>query len=687
MVDLTATTDEHAKNDNKGAKETTMLRLTRKLYTHESVEAAYKREDKPVNWKEILKGCSCSKICSFLLKFVPIITEVQKPYIKDCVVNDLIAGLSVAFMHLPQALGFGVLASLQPVNGLYTTFFPLICYIIFGTSPHISFGTTAIVSMMTSSVVEREEAVYWNTLNISSNMSINDPAIQDQLMAYKVQVSMTLCFVVGVILTVVGILRLGFVSTYLSESFIGGFTFACAIYIATSQLSKALNISVGIVSGPGRLLRYYIILFSKIHEGNWADFLIAVFTGFIILAVNIGVNQRFRDRMKIPVPIDLIVVVLATLISKLGSFEYNLGVDIVGDVKSGVPAPQLPDLSGYMFTRVVADSFLIAVVIFTATISMAKLCAQIHGNTIDDNQEAFAYGVTNIVASLFMCFPASQAHPRTMMLSTLKVKSTLSGVSSALLVLILLLGAGPLFAHLPIAVLAAMIIVAMKDLFALIRVLPYYWRVSKSDFLIWVLTACVSLATDLEIGIYFGVSFSILTVMFHSCPQWAKGYLLARAKDEDLYLDKSSRVGLEDVHGVKIFTFDSKLYFATAEIFRKDLYEQVYTPVKLEIVEPEKGQELAILPPIQGETIHHIIIDCSHITYIDITGINILRQLVVDYRHMGTEIFLTKVPPFTVTALANSNFFDVLPMDSIFFDVNDAVQHARVYTQPQPATP
>ncbi|ESO90801.1 hypothetical protein LOTGIDRAFT_122677, partial [Lottia gigantea] len=607
---------------------------------------------------------------------IPIVSEVRKPYIRDCIVNDLIAGLSVAFMHLPQALGFGVLASLKPVNGLYTTVFPLICYVIFGTSPHISFGTTAIASMMTSSVVEREEAIFIKTLNISANVTIDDPQIQDQLLEYKVSVSVVLCLLVGIILTAVGLLRLGFISTYLSESFIGGFTFACAIYIATSQLSKALNITVGVVSGPGRLWRYYWILFSRIAETNWADAVIAIFTGVTILGVNIGINQRYREKLKIPIPIDLIVVVLSTIISKLGHFELNLGVDVVGEVKSGLPAPQAPDLSSGMFSRVFADSILIAVVIFTATISLAKLCAQIHNNSIDDNQEVFAYGVTNIIASFFMCFPASQAHPRTMMLSSLKVRTTLHGLSSALLILIVLLGAGTLFYHLPIPVLAAMIIVAMKDLFRLITVLPFYWRVSKADFLIWITTALVCLATDLEIGIYFGIAFSIATVIFHSCPQLADGHLLARAKDEDLYLDKHTRGGLEEIPGVKIFSFNSKLYFATAEIFKKKLYENVFEPLQPEINIGCDGSDDIIVPPISGERIHHIVIDCSSITYIDITGINVLRQIVTDYRHCGTEIFLVRVPAFTVSALANSNFFDVLPMDSLFFDVSDAVHGA-----------
>ncbi|XP_041366824.1 sulfate anion transporter 1-like [Gigantopelta aegis] len=144
-----------------------------------------------------------------------------------------------------------------------------------------------------------------------------------------------------------------------------------------------------------------------------------------------------------PVPIDLILVIIATIISHFAEFERRFGIHVVGDIPSGMPVPRVPNLS--VLGRIGQDSFIIAILAFAMTISMAKLCAALHDYEIDSNQELVAYGATNLLASFFQCFPMCVAPPRTMILSSLGARSTLNAIPAAIFILVVLLVAGHLF--------------------------------------------------------------------------------------------------------------------------------------------------------------------------------------------------------------------------------------------------
>ncbi|KAK6190522.1 hypothetical protein SNE40_002373 [Patella caerulea] len=666
------------------------VQIKRRLYNQRDLDRVYRKDEPEIGIKDKIKGsCSCSpkSICHHFLNYFPII-GVLRHYKLTKILVDVLAGLSAGFMHLPQGLGFGLLASLQPVYGLYSTFYPILLYVIFGTSPHVSFGTNAVLAVLTASIVEREAGALAAT-GATGNSSIVNILTEQDILEYKVGVAMAVTFLAGIILLAMGLMRLGFLTSYLSVSFIGGFTTASAIHIATSQVSKMLNIKVLPHAGAGKLVKTYIEIFTNITQTNIADLVISVICVIILLLVKICINQRFKAKLKFPVPIDLLIVIVGTIISHFADLNGRFGVAVVGSIPTGMPVPRLPNFD--VLPRVGMDSFVIAILAFALTIAMAKLMARLNEYEVDDNQELVAYGMCNFVSSFFLCFPSCVAPPRTMILHTLGTKSTLNGITSAVFILIVLLAAGPLFVSLPVAVLAAMIVVAMKELLLQVTHLPEIWRVSKPDFVIWLMTLLVSVFVDLDIGIVVGIGISILTVIIQN--QLSSGYLVGSPAGERMYLDKRFRNTINDVPGVKIFAFDAQLFFANAERFKKQLYENVFHPAthraekemfvdSVTISEPDSKNANGLespneaAPVDQGQIIHFLIIDCSRISYIDIAGINILKQIVVEFGHVSVDILLARVPKYTLETLERSDFFVNYKRDFIFYDIVDAVEFA-----------
>lgn len=687
------------------------LTISRSTYTSQSFEEKYPfpKSEKKSFKRRCLEACTCSKrkLWKISSTYVPVMKFARHYMLKNYLLGDILSGLTVSFMHLPQAMGFGILASLQAVNGLYSTFFPVVVYMIFGTSPYISFGTNAVMALMTQAVVDREAERYQKSFggitdvvnigNVTSSTLSPGPSDND-LLDFKIRASMMCCFWTGVFLVAFGLFRLGFLTSYLSVSFVGGFTTAAAVHIGTSQIPKMFGIKVKSFSGPGKLILTYIDLFSKIAQTKPAEIIITAVCILTLLLVKICINERFREKMKMPVPIDLIVVVLGTIISHFANFGSLFGVAIVGPIPSGLPAPALPPLENSK--NYVMDGFVMAVLSLSMSISMAKLMARKHSMDTDDNQELLSYGLCNLVSSFFSSFPSATAPPRTMILSNLGAKTTLNGVTTAIFMLLSLYLIGPLFKSLPLSVLAAMIVVSMKELLLQYKTLPQIWRINKYDFGIWVITNSVGVLVNLDYGIIAGIGVSILSIVVQS--QLTKGYLVKVADTEHVLIPMSQTGVSKSSLDIKIFRMSSSLFFATADSFKSQIYTQVLRPQRYhkeiakrsnslqdDLVETEEDRTSDIREAKNGKDIHanalhmvgaepykpqYVIIDCTLMTYIDMGGFNVLQQVVKEYKEIGIQVFLAGLAKGPLKVLDVAGFFEKFPKDHAFIDVLDALE-------------
>ncbi|XP_071120028.1 sulfate transporter-like [Mytilus edulis] len=671
-----------------------VLLLTRSVKTQSELYEYYGRP--PHSSKSLSENikdkCTFPKLNSYLLALFPVINVLRTYKFRVYIFDDVISGLSVACLHVPQGLALGILASLSPAYGLYTSIFPVLLYVLFGTSHHVSLGTNAVIAILTAEMVELQLDQYGLTgIKSALNGSTNDhlttisPDIAISGLEYKASVAAGSSFIVGLLLFIMGLCRMGFITSYLSSSFIAAFTTTGAIHIISSQIPNALGITVQPVNKPGKLIYVYIEIFKAFPHIHVATFLVSIICLLILVLVKDVINERYKNKMKMPIPIDLILVVLSTFISSYTQLHENFGIGVVGKIPAGLPTPKLPRVS----VDIIGQSAVIGIIVFVLTISMARLCEVKHGYSVDDNQELVAYGISNLGSSFFSCFPACVAPPRTIVLSTMGAKTTLSGMVSAVFVLLVILFIGEYVESLPKAVLASIIIAAIKNLLYQFKDLPMLWRVNRYDFVIFVGTVLCGVLIDFPYALYVGVLLCFLTVVVQS--QKSSSYTIRKLEQEGRLLDQKTHDIPLCNPKIAIFRMESSLYFATADKFVKKLYKATFNPkayrkqpdlnVEINVDQSENSgssDERVSLSKANHENeipvvpITHIIIDCSSMNYIDMNGMKALIQIHSEFIPVGVTVMLGNCTNFMKTFIEKSDLSQEIDMNNVYADILDA---------------
>lgn len=689
------------------------IEARRDLFTQLDVDDKYLQdtEKRPISQRIRAKlRCTRSKLYRSLVYVFPIVAVLKNYELKNFALSDLVSGVSAACLHFPQGLAYGILCSLTPAQGLYTSFFPVLFYMIFGATQHMSIGTNAVIALIAADMLDMQTKgaiITTNTTVVDANGTTThtpNAFTEAEFMAYKVSIVACSTFIVGCILTLMGILRLGFLTTYQSTSFIGGFTTAAAFHIFTSQIAKALGVNIPPASGKGKIIVIYTEIFQVIGQTNVASLVTALITMLVIIIVKDCINDRFKDKMKIPIPIDLIVVVLGALIPKFSKVHETFNIQIVGEFEDGMPPPTLPSFSH--FGSILPLSLEMALLVYFLNIAMANLCADKHEYEVDDNQEAIAYGLTNICSAFFQCFPASNAPPRTMILSNMGARTTLNGIPTCLVILLVILVLGQFFTALPVPVLAAMIIVAVKPLLFQVKDLPNIFRVNVYDFVIWVVACLSGIFLDLPFGLYLGFAAAFFIVVFQN--QMSGTTLVEMAKFDHMFLPKSSYKDLMKLRSLRIFRMESSMYFATAEKFKRDLYKKAVNPLllpgehtqqrpnvsfyiardaDLEMNSYDHEDEIEERIHLQMNTnkphkppadeVKVIILDFRYATYIDIQGINVLSVIFEEYRRVNITVFVANLSEQVWQTLCKSSFFEVVSQERFFFELEDALEASK----------
>ena len=541
-------------------------------------------DDKKSIAETIRSRCNCSKqkMFKFMSAYLPVIRVLRYYNVKDFLVTDLLAGVTIGILHIPQALAFGLLTSVKVENGLYTSIWPVLLYVIFGTSAHVSMGTSAVICIVTAAVVDRQaDGFKLANPGLIANMTGNGTEANwediAEFMDYKESTAMGIAFFTGAILIVMGLLKLGFITAYLSDSFFSAFTSGAGVHIATSQIPAVLGLKIPRYSGVFKIIKTYSALFGVISNINIAAFITALIAGILILFVKDYLNEKLKGKIPIPIPIELIIVILATLVSYFVGMADNFGVDIVDTIPNTIPPPVVPSFDGV--GTYIVDCFVLAILIFANTIAMAKICAKRHNYEVDDSQELLAYGMCNFASSFLRCFPSAVAPPRSMVASSMNTKSTISGVFSAALLILLVLVMSTLFEPLPKCALAAIIVVSLKGLFMQLADCVKFWKVNKIDFVIWFSTLVSVVFLDIDFGLGIGVIVSLVTVVFQA--QFARGYRVGKTLKDTTLVEHKRYADSIEISGVRIFRFHSNLFFANAEIFRTALYRSTVNPRKI----------------------------------------------------------------------------------------------------------
>uniref|UniRef100_A0A8C6Z1A1 Solute carrier family 26 member 6 n=1 Tax=Nothoprocta perdicaria TaxID=30464 RepID=A0A8C6Z1A1_NOTPE len=496
--------------------------------------------------------CSASTAKSLLFRFLPFLRWLPRYPVKDWLLGDIVSGFSVGIMHLPQGLAYALLAGLPPVTGLYSSFYPVFLYFFFGTSRHNSVGPFAIISVMIGSVTDSlvPSDNFLEPVNGTNETAVNEA----RLNAARVELVATLTVLVGVFQVALGLLQFGFVVTYLSDPLVRGYTTAASVHVLISQLKYVFGISLSEHSGP----------LSLVMVSGGTRTIIAMVAIFIVKEL----NHKFSAKLPMPIPIELITIIISTGISYGVNLNSKFGISVVGDIPSGLKPPVAPNIK--YFGQVVGNAFAIAVVGYAICISLGKIFALRHGYKVDSNQELIALGFSNFLGGFFQCFAISCSMSRSLVQESTGGNSQVAGVIASLVILVTILKIGELFRDLPKAILAAIIIVNLKGMFKQFSDFRTLW---KSNRLVWIVTFVATLLLNLDLGLGVSVAFTLLTVIFQT--QLPRYSVLGHVADTDVYRDVAECKEARQLPGVRIFRSSSTIYFANAELYMEALKRKV----------------------------------------------------------------------------------------------------------------
>ena len=550
-------------------------------------------------------------------KYIPAVDWIGK-YNRANLKDDLIAGLTVGVMLIPQGMAYAMIAGLPPIYGLYASTIPLILYAFLGTSRQLAVGPVAMVSLLTATGIG---------------------ALAGGGTELYITLAITLALMVGVIQLLLGVFRLGFLVNFLSHPVISGFTSAAALIIGFSQLKHLLGVDI-----PRSHHVHEIIInaFEQFASFNWITILI----GVLGIGLIIGLKKWKKS-----FPGSLIAVVFGIL--AVWVFGLNeIGVKIVGEVPKGLPSISVPSLEMSNWQSLFPIALTIALVGFMESIAVAKAIQSKHRNyKVVPNQELIALGVANIGGSFFQSYPTTGGFSRTAVNDQAGAKSGLASVFSALLVVLTLLFLTPLFYFLPNAILASVIMVAVFGLIDF-KEARHLWKSDRVDFWMLIATFLATISLGIEQGILVGVVLSLAMVIFRSTrPHVA---ILGRVPGTIFYRNVERFKEVEERKDLLIMRFDAQLYFANINHFKDKMEEEI----------SRKGKDLKA-----------IIVNAESINNVDSSAVHAIDELVRQTGEMGVELFFTGVKGPVRDALQRGQLIEKIGLDNFFMCVQDAVDH------------
>nr|XP_044610229.1 solute carrier family 26 member 6 isoform X1 [Equus asinus] len=513
-------------------------------------------------WRTWLQ-CSHARARALLLQYLPVLAWLPRYPVRDWLLGDLLSGLSVAIMQLPQGLAYALLAGLPPVFGLYSSFYPVFIYFLFGTSRHISVGTFAVMSVMVGSVTESlaPDEDFLQDLNSTVNETARDAA--------RVQLASALSVLVGLFQVGLGLVHFGFVVTYLSEPLVRGYTTAASVQVFISQLKYVFGLQLSSRSGPLSIIYTLLEVCWKLPQSVVGTMVTALVAGVVLVVMKL-LNDKLQRHLPLPIPRELLTLIGATGISYGVGLKHRFGVDVVGDIPAGLIPPVAPN--SQLFAKLVGNAFAIAVVGFAIAISLGKIFALRHGYRVDSNQELVALGLSNLIGGVFQCFPVSCSMSRSLVQESTGGNTQVAGAVSSLFILIIIVKLGELFQDLPKAVLAAAIIVNLKGMLMQFTDICSLWKANRMDLLIWLVTFVATILLNLDLGLAAAVAFSLLLVVFRTqLPHYS---ILGQVPDTDIYRDVAEYSEAREVPGVKVFRSSATVYFANAELYSDTLKQK-----------------------------------------------------------------------------------------------------------------
>ena len=562
--------------------------------------------------------------------FVPAL-KWMRTYDKGNLKYDVLAGLTVGVMIVPQGMAYALIAGLEPVYGLYASLVPVFMYSLFGTSRQIAIGPVALVSLLTHSALHKYDA--------------DTPELYARY-------AFTLSFMVGIFQIVLGVLRLGFIVNLLSHAVISGFTSAAAVLIGLSQLRYMLGFKI---PSTETLIDTVDGLVHGIGKFHWQTFVMSMaWFGTLLTFKHLARKHKRLAFLKAIGPITVCVV--ATVVMFLGKFHED-GIWIVGYVPEGLPKVGSDFVWGSV-NDMLPKALIISFVGFVESISIGKALANKNRYELDTNMELFGVGIANFVGSFCQSYSVTGSFSRSAVNNDTGAKTGLAGMVTALVVLLTLVVLTPLIEFLPKNALAAVVMNSVTGLIDIPEFL-FLLRTHRRDLICWSCSFLGTLLLGVEIGILIAVAVSLVFVIYATArPHTA---LLGLLPGTYVYRSVLQYPEATVEPGIPIIRIDAPLYFANVSFVKEKIkeYEQL----------TQKDSD--------GQPIRFVILDMGPVLSVDSTGIHALKQMLVDYDDRGVKLCISNPNADVVGTLDRAGVIDTIGREWMFFRVHEAVAACR----------
>ncbi len=551
-------------------------------------------------------------------------------YQRQDLVGDLLAGLIVTIMLVPQAMAYALLAGLPPEVGLYASIVPLIIYGLLGTSRTLAVGPVAIVSLLVATGVA---------------------PLAEQGSALYLQLALTLAVLVGLIQFLMGVVKLGFLVNFLSHPVLAGFTSAAAIVIGFSQLKHLLGISM---PRSENFIEQVLAAVEHAPETNGITMAIGLASIAILFYFKNGLGRLLRraglaDSLVVPLTKTgpLVVVLLGTLAVVLLGLDKTAGVKIVGDVPAGLPPLSLPSFSPGIWLALLPVALTISFVGFMESISVAKSLASKRRQKVEANQELIALGVANLGATFTGGYPVTGGFSRSVVNFAAGANTGLASIITALLILLTVIFLTPLFFFLPQTVLAAIILVAVAGLID-VKTFKHVWKYNKADAVSLLVTFGAVLVVGVETGILAGVAAAILLFIWRtSRPHMA---VVGRIGQTETYRNVLRHPVQTCPHVIAV-RVDQSLYFANTKYLEDSILQMV-----------------ADRPEVK-----HVVLIGIAVNFIDASALETLESLIHELRDAGVDFYLADIKGPVMDRFKTIGFVEVVGTDHFFLSTHEAM--------------
>jgi sulfate permease, SulP family len=562
-----------------------------------------------------------------LARYLPIL-EWGRGYGGVTLTNDLVAAAIVTIMLIPQSLAYAMLAGLPPEIGLYASILPIIAYALFGTSRALAVGPVAVISLMT----------------LTAASAVAPPGSPEFIAA-----TLILALLSGLILIVMGVLRLGFLANLLSHPVVSGFITASGIIIATSQLKSVLGIKASGEAMP----ELVTTLIENAKDTNLYTLAIGVIaTGFLFwvreglkpLLVGFGLAARPADLVAKAGPI------VAVALSILAVIAFDLeakGVKVVGSIPQSLPPFTVPLFDAELWQRLAIPALLLSIIGFVESVSVAQTLAAKKRQRIVPDQELIGLGAANVAAAFSGGYPVTGGFARSVVNFDAGAETPAAGAFTAVGILLAALFLTPLLASLPIATLAGTIIVAVLSLvdFKTPRAI---WRYSKPDFAAMAATIAVTLLIGVEPGVIAGVGLSLALFLWRSSRPHAA--IVGRVPETEHFRNIKRHKVFTDPRILTI-RIDESLTYLNARWLEEFVLEQV----------------------AEQSELRHLILMCSAINGVDASALESIEAINHRLADSGVKLHLSEVKGPVMDALEKSHLLHELT-GKVWLSQNEAFQ-------------